>query len=703
MPPVRSSRNEDETFPMGNGGKFYFNPGLETVVDPFQPPMLQNQMLEELRKCDQLVQLDYRYAKIVQGASKMPWTMVWAARNQDDPVSDTDLAELRNVSWNEIIRKRYLPSLPGTMTVGETTASMLDIVREMNLQRRRFQIMGLHEQVEACEIHLVLQLCQSGILQSDRYRVMANRFRRHDKLFEAFGLAVGAFVCASAPFTLGSGMARYERDLQYEYRKNVTVLFVWVLQQNLLGLNVAAVLDEDYVARISRLIVVWPDEDEGKGRKSRRIGLASSGDRCKGGDGSCCCEEVRNMMLDSIATAQGDADKARIETVRLRERTEAAAVRIEEEVTREKVEIRRLLDEKAVEFTSSAIRDVRELIDEKTRVANEEMRDWMARTQEIMNRRIHDEIRTMNNKLDEHIETVATMKADSDVAVRTMKTDLEQKMDQMSENLAQLKIDITRNAVYAVRTMKTDLEQKMDRMSEDLTQLKTDITRKKIRVVNEEMRVWMAQAQELMNQWIHDEIRTMNNKLDEHIANIPELRTDFIGRAEFERRIIPFKIFLDDLETHFPRSEEQDGSVIESWFDNLHVDGPVTLAAFENLKDSVRELGEHVHDIQPHASIEAIAQEVINTPSIAGLIDTTVQRVMAMQNVRQQVARPAQPPAAGVLPGAVDQGMIDDLVRRIGELEKLALISDTTAAAGVSGFSNFGPRPPPPDGSFPPL
>ena len=325
-----------------SAGSFYVNAGTETVVDPFGPPLMQNQLLDQLRGCDQLVQLDFRYAKIVQGASKMPWNMVWAARNQDEPVSDADLAELRDLAWNEIIKKRYLPSLSGTATVGETTASMLEIVRDMNLQRRRFQIMGLHEQVEACEIHLVLQLCQAGILFSDRYRVMANRFRRHEKLFEAFGLAVGAFVCASAPFTLGSGMARYERDLQYEYRKNATALFVWVLQQNMAGLDATAVLDEDYVARISRLIVVWPDDDDGR-KKKKRIGFEASKKDDDGGSARI------NMLLDAVAVAQGDADKARMETERINIRIDGWQKSSEDKIEKERANMRSEITEKAAE------------------------------------------------------------------------------------------------------------------------------------------------------------------------------------------------------------------------------------------------------------------------------------------------------------------------------------------------------------------
>ena len=291
---------------MSNGSLFYVNAGLETIVDPLGPPVIQNQLLDELRKCDHLVQLDLRYAQMVAGASKMPMNMIWVARNQDEPVSDTDLAAFKDLAWNEFVKKRYLSSVAGTSTVSDTAASMLEIVREMNLQRRRFQIMGLHEQVEASEIHLILHLCQAGILRTDRYRTTANRFRRHDKLFEAFGLAVGAFVCASAPFTLGAATTRYERDLQYEYKKNATALFVYVLQQNNLGMNAPA-LEEDYVARIARLIVVWPDDED---QTKRRIGFTKGKKKKEDDDDDDDGDFRSELVLSSIATAQDQAERA---------------------------------------------------------------------------------------------------------------------------------------------------------------------------------------------------------------------------------------------------------------------------------------------------------------------------------------------------------------------------------------------------------
>jgi len=289
-----------------NGGSFYVAED-EMVVDPFVAPVPT--LTAELLKCEELVQRDFRYAQLVAGASKMPMSMIWVARNQDQPVTDADLAALKDIAWTELVKKRYLPGLAGTTTVRAAAASMLEIVREMNLQRRRFLIMGLHEQVEASEIQLILHLCQAEIIRTDNYRATANKYRRHDKLFEAFALAVGAFVCASAPFTLGSGTGRYERDLQFEYKKTVTALFVWALRR----VNDIRGMDEDYVARISRLIVVRP-EDEGD---SKRVGFL-------GGDGGDS-NSGRNyqVLLDAVAEAQNKAESALSKVVKLREEGKA--------------------------------------------------------------------------------------------------------------------------------------------------------------------------------------------------------------------------------------------------------------------------------------------------------------------------------------------------------------------------------------------
>jgi hypothetical protein len=284
------------------GGSFYVDAQREVVVDPFVPPQAQNQLLDALRRCDNLVQRDLRYAHLVAGASKMPMNMIWAVRNQEELVNDADLATFKDIAWTEFIKKRFLSSIPENTTVSTTAASMLEIVRDMNLQRRRFQIMGLHEQVEASEIQLVLHLCQANIINTNQYRVMANRFRRDDRFYEAFALAVGAFVCAQAPFTLGAATTRYERDLQYEYKKHTTALFVYVLRKNPGPSDPA--LDEDYVARIAKLIVLWPGGGDHR-QVPRRGGDDDSSD---GDDG-----DLKNAIL----YAQTHTDRVENEVKRL--------------------------------------------------------------------------------------------------------------------------------------------------------------------------------------------------------------------------------------------------------------------------------------------------------------------------------------------------------------------------------------------------
>jgi hypothetical protein len=296
-----------------NGGYFYTDHTTEIIIDTQLPHPVPSQdvLLESLRRCSDLMQRDMRYAHLVAGASKMPMGMIWAARNQEELVNDTDLAKLKDMAWNELIKKRYLPSISGGQSFANAASSMLEIVREMNLQRRRFQIMGLHEQVEASEIQLVLHLCQARILHpttntQGEYRSLANRFRRHDRFYEAFALAVGAFVCSSAPFTLGAATTRYERDLQYEYKKHTTALFVYVLQQHPGALGEAGAYDEDYVLRISRLIVVWPAGGGGNGGGG---GCETLPDAPGPPGGGADCPSKASLLEAAIA-AQTMAEKA---------------------------------------------------------------------------------------------------------------------------------------------------------------------------------------------------------------------------------------------------------------------------------------------------------------------------------------------------------------------------------------------------------
>jgi hypothetical protein len=294
------------------GGSFYTNSLTELLVDPAVPnptPQSQSKLQVELKRCEGLVQKDFRYAHLVAGASKMPMASIWVARNQEETVNDTDLAAFRDLAWTEFVKKRFLSSVAPDTSVAAAATSMLEIVRDMNLQRRRFHIMGLHEQVEASELQLVMHLCQANLLRGygNDFKRAALRMRRSDRLFEAFSQAVGAFVCASAPMTLGAGTGRYERDLQYEYKKQMVGLLVYALQQNPRAVDSEDGSDEDYVARISRLIVVW----QGRAGDGEQM-VGETRDDGEDKDGSK--EAVKQHLIglsSAIALAQHDAQEAK--------------------------------------------------------------------------------------------------------------------------------------------------------------------------------------------------------------------------------------------------------------------------------------------------------------------------------------------------------------------------------------------------------
>lgn len=154
----------------------------DMATSPYDSPTLI-----KWHKCDRLLHLDWRYAKIVQGVSKMPWDVVW---------------------------------------------------------RREQATLGLHEQVGACEAYLVQRLVNDGVIaRNNRHGTVANRFRRHDKLFEAFGIAVGALMTTDAPME-----SIYDRDMQNYHRKQMIDLFAWSLRHNNLTQSdpeLDATLDDD--------------------------------------------------------------------------------------------------------------------------------------------------------------------------------------------------------------------------------------------------------------------------------------------------------------------------------------------------------------------------------------------------------------------------------------------------------------------------
>ncbi len=62
-----------------NGGRFYTDQTTEIIVDTQLPHPVppKGALLESLRRCNDLVQRDMRYAHLVAGALKMSMNMIW--------------------------------------------------------------------------------------------------------------------------------------------------------------------------------------------------------------------------------------------------------------------------------------------------------------------------------------------------------------------------------------------------------------------------------------------------------------------------------------------------------------------------------------------------------------------------------------------------------------------------------------------------
>lgn len=283
-------------------GGFFYNPNdndeyestvfIDKRIDS-PGPDTQNTIRRKLKQNETLRALDLRYAILVAGASKMPMSMVWVPKNMDSGMSNSDRAIYKNIAWNTFVRDRFLDAPPAkddeprsiladvgdenkskkSKSIVEISQSMLQIVEKMNLEWVQFQLMGLHEQVEASELNLVIQLCQSGIIPgvSKDFSRIVYKLRRMDLFYEVFALAVGGYVCAHAPYTMGAASTRYERDLQFKYKRENTNMLAILLKQNMHALFRNDELGIDYIEDISSLSAV-----------RRRVADAKASD---GGDG----------------------------------------------------------------------------------------------------------------------------------------------------------------------------------------------------------------------------------------------------------------------------------------------------------------------------------------------------------------------------------------------------------------------------------
>lgn len=230
---------------------------------------IQTVLKKRIRQNEDLRQRDLRYAILVAGAAKMPMHMVWVPANRETAPTEKDHAVFKNTSWTNFIRAYFTGAIEDNddtenIKVKDVTENMLNVLEELNLEWVRFQPMGLHEQVQASELNLVVQLCQAQIIPgvTKDFNVIIRKLRRMDLFYEVFALAVGGYVCAHAPYMLGAATTRYERDLQFQYKKENTNMLILLLKQNMHVLFQNDELGIDYCADVADLITVRARVDE---------------------------------------------------------------------------------------------------------------------------------------------------------------------------------------------------------------------------------------------------------------------------------------------------------------------------------------------------------------------------------------------------------------------------------------------------------
>ena len=250
------------------GGTFY-NDAVAINVNQPNATLDPTTVADAMTRFQPLYDWDLAYCQAVEGAALE--SNLWVVRNKDKlHLSDADLVQFKNVAWNEVILKRFLPS-QSTVAPG---ASLLDIVRQLNLTYHSVEVRGLHPKVEAAEKQIAMALMQRKLVPfSPDVDMVALRLRRSPTLSRFFANAVGCKVCALTGHTPGLSKTQYNADLDYVYKQEGMLFLVEALTR--CRLETAPQID--YVAELSKLIFICaPTSTGGTGSISSSSSSSSS-------------------------------------------------------------------------------------------------------------------------------------------------------------------------------------------------------------------------------------------------------------------------------------------------------------------------------------------------------------------------------------------------------------------------------------------
>ena len=241
---------------------FYDQASTGVIYNPYTPPAPQTSLHEMMRSFDRLFELDMRYAFLLAGAASMPvdnYTVV--VRNDTlhgGALTQNDVLRCHDAAWSNVVRRRFLASEDGT--AAHIQRGMLELVQALNLELKRFVVMGLHSRVEAGECQVVQTLMLSQHLDP-RWDIRSTgiRLRRSDRLFTVFANAVGAHIRCNNSMALGAGESQYARSIQFATRdRYLKDLRDWLKAMGTVHLasHLNGIDATDYVDQLNRMRIV---------------------------------------------------------------------------------------------------------------------------------------------------------------------------------------------------------------------------------------------------------------------------------------------------------------------------------------------------------------------------------------------------------------------------------------------------------------
>jgi hypothetical protein len=385
------------------------------------------------------------------------------------------------------------------------------------------------------------------------------------------------------------------------------------------------------------------------------------------------------MMLDAIANAQGDADKAHLDTVRLDERTKAERIRVDGMFENIKGEIGSTLDAKIADRVRAWKEDMDRRVGEMSNSIAERVR-----AQEVpgTDPRIENMVKDLSRL---NLEVRALMEGSAGGA-----TTLERTKDELNGRIASSAAemgDAIRHLNELIGGMKIEFESRIEALGSNIAKQQSQI------------------------EAVKNDLQDATNELESNTMNSTNTRIN--SGAENQGR---------DSESVSSVAQDED---ISSQIIELQTSHDVDIRRIEgqllDFENKINALNESLQQSRPNASLQTpetiddITRRVLQNPNIATLIQQAIDRSLSTLQLNQpQIQQPLPPPPQALQlvpqlpqpvvntaqPATTDRQAIDDLTRRIEALEALLQAADGAGGMGGGAFPSTDALQVPQDGRF---